>query len=443
MTRNKMRENIMKLLYQADVHQEYLMTFFIEAYNKMSDTTLTNDAYFKDVLENFIDYKTIIDKDISDHLKKWHIDRLGKVELAILRLAITEMYYIEDIPHKVSINEAVELAKTFADDSAPKYINGVLASILEKIEKISLGIDTSCYTTSLVAIDRDNHILFEDRMPLEVKEGHLGLRQSEAFFQHIRNLPNLYEKCLKVIDPTNIGSVCVSSQPRHVKGSYMPVFTAGTNIGKVIAESLKCPYLEISHQENHLYAVAFEHPLPQAFIGVHISGGTSEILKVQKGDRMTMDIIGQSLDLSFGQLIDRLGLYMGLAFPCGKRLDAYRTEAKDRYQLKLSIKDLSFNLSGFENKLKAFYDQDKNIAKVSNTLFYYLGEILSKVLADAMAAYDLDTVVLSGGVCANGYLREVLSKSLSGKVLFPKKAFATDHALGNAYYGSQVYHDET
>jgi N utilization substance protein B len=135
MTRNKMRENIMKLLYQADVHQEYLMTFFIEAYNKMSDTTLTNDAYFKDLLENFIDYKTIIDKDISDNLKKWHIDRLGKVELAILRLAITEMYYLEDIPHKVSINEAVELAKVFADESAPKYINGVLASILEKIEK--------------------------------------------------------------------------------------------------------------------------------------------------------------------------------------------------------------------------------------------------------------------------------------------------------------------
>lgn len=134
MTRNKMRESIMKLLYQADVHQEYLMTFFVDAFEKMENTTPVNNEYFSKVIEHFIDYKTIIDKDIADNLKKWDIERLGKVELAILRLAVTEMLYMDDIPHKVSINEAVEMAKTFADDNAPKYINGVLATVLEKIE---------------------------------------------------------------------------------------------------------------------------------------------------------------------------------------------------------------------------------------------------------------------------------------------------------------------
>lgn len=136
MTRNKMRESIMKLMYQADIHQDYVMTFFVDAFEKMENTTPVNNTYFMSVVEKFIDYKTIIDKDISDNLKKWDIERLGKVELAILRLAVTEMVYIEDIPHKVSINEAVELAKTFADDNAPKYINGVLASILEKINEV-------------------------------------------------------------------------------------------------------------------------------------------------------------------------------------------------------------------------------------------------------------------------------------------------------------------
>ena len=312
------------------------------------------------------------------------------------------------------------------------------------MKKISLGIDTSCYTTSLVAIDHKNQILFEDRIPLEVKEGHLGLRQSEAFFQHIRNLPILYEKCLTVIDPTKIGSVCVSSQPRNLKDSYMPVFTAGINLGKIIAGSLKCLYLEISHQENHLYAVAFDHKLPVSFIGVHISGGTSEILKVNNNNkRMSVEIIGKSLDLSFGQLIDRIGLYMGLPFPCGRGLDQLRTDISDRYKLKLSIKELSFNLSGFENKLKTYYDQDQNISKISNTLFYYLGQILSKILNEAIHEQGLDSVVLSGGVSANDYLRKYLSQEVRGRVLFPRKEYATDHALGNAFYGSQVIHDET
>lgn len=134
MTRNKMRENIMKLMYQADIHNNYMYAFFTDAYEMMEDTTPVNDQYFNTVVKSFIDRKTVIDQEISENLKKWDLDRIGKVELSIMRLAVTEMLYIQDIPLKVSINEAVELAKVFADDNAPKYINGVLASILSKIE---------------------------------------------------------------------------------------------------------------------------------------------------------------------------------------------------------------------------------------------------------------------------------------------------------------------
>lgn len=124
----------MKLLYQADLHNEFVFEFFTNAFEKMEDITPVNDQYFNDVVKSFIDYKTVVDKDISENLKKWDIDRLGKVELAILRLAVTEIRYVEDVPPKVAINEAVEIAKVFADDQAPKYINGVLASVLKKIE---------------------------------------------------------------------------------------------------------------------------------------------------------------------------------------------------------------------------------------------------------------------------------------------------------------------
>ena len=124
----------MKLIYQADIHNNYVYEFFTDAYGLMEDTTPVNDQYFTTTVKAFIDYKTLIDKEISDNLKKWDIDRIGKVELSIMRVAVTEMLYVEDIPLKVSINEAIELAKVFADDQAPKYINGVLASILKKIE---------------------------------------------------------------------------------------------------------------------------------------------------------------------------------------------------------------------------------------------------------------------------------------------------------------------
>jgi len=134
MTRNKMRENIMKLIYQADIHNNYIFEFFTDAYELMEDTTPVNDQYFMSVVKAFIDYKTVIDTEISENLKKWDLDRIGKIELAILRLAVTEMKYVQDIPMKVSINEAIELAKVFADDNAPKYINGVLASVLSNIE---------------------------------------------------------------------------------------------------------------------------------------------------------------------------------------------------------------------------------------------------------------------------------------------------------------------
>lgn len=134
MTRNEMRKNIMKLMYQADIHNDYMFDFFVKAFEKKEGTSPVEDSYFTETVKAFIDYKTVVDKEISDNLKKWDLDRIGKVELAIMRLAVTEMLYIDDIPAKVSINEAIELAKSYADDKSPKYINGVLATILKKQE---------------------------------------------------------------------------------------------------------------------------------------------------------------------------------------------------------------------------------------------------------------------------------------------------------------------
>lgn len=273
-------------------------------------------------------------------------------------------------------------------------------------------------------------IVFEKRIILTVKEGTVGLRQSDAFFQHVQNLPKLYSDLVEVVDPASIKNVVVSHQPRNVLGSYMPVFTAGLGYGQVISKSLAIPLIKISHQENHLYAVLREFDYKH-FIGVHISGGTSEILDVTYKDALTIKILGTTLDLSFGKLIDRLGVYMGLAFPCGKEMDRLAGGAQATYGLKKSIKGMNFNISGLENKLKSYYDKDKDIGKISKTLFEFIASLLEEILSKNQAL----PILVSGGVAANAIIRKRLEETLES-IYFCDPNYATDHSIGNAYYGS-------
>ncbi|MBN2796846.1 MAG: O-sialoglycoprotein endopeptidase [Clostridia bacterium] len=301
----------------------------------------------------------------------------------------------------------------------------------------SLGIDTSCYTTSLVAIDETNKIVYAGRKLLKVKKGTVGLRQSDAFFQHVQNLPELYHACTETIDVSNIKNIVVSTKPRPIEDSYMPVFMAGAHFARVISDTLKIPLIELSHQENHLFASAYNHELPRNFIGVHISGGTTEILKVSYDKIFNLEIIGHTLDISFGKLIDRVGVHMGFDFPCGKTLDHLARKTNSIYPFKYSIKENAFNVSGLENKLKFWFDEDLNPEKVSRTMFYHLGNMLLLVLENLKVTHGLNVVVLSGGVSANTIIREIL-KNFSGEMIFTDIEYATDHAVGNSYYGMQV-----
>lgn len=298
---------------------------------------------------------------------------------------------------------------------------------------ISLGIDTSCYTTSM-AVLKDKEVLFEDRIMLKVKKGTVGLRQADAFFQHVQNLPRLYERLSNQIDLRNLEKVVVSNQPRPCEGSYMPVFTAGERFAEVIATTLNIPLLRISHQENHLFASLINESLTGDFLGVHISGGTSEILAVDES--FNIKIIGESLDISMGKLIDRIGVYMGFDFPCGAKMDSIFS--KEIYPLKKSIKGHSFNLSGIENQLKKYYDQDQGKEKICYSLFVYLSELLIKVLDLSLKHSGYHKIIMSGGVSANTIIRKFLKEHFGDNIVFTKIKYATDHSLGNAYYGNVV-----
>ena len=117
-----------------------------------------------------------------------------------------------------------------------------------------LGIDTSNYTTS-AAVLRDDHTGVNAGKLLEVKKGELGLRQSDALFQHVKALPERFYELEEKGLLRDIKAVGASTQPRAVEGSYMPCFLAGESQAKVLAKALHVPFYAFSHQQGHLAAV--------------------------------------------------------------------------------------------------------------------------------------------------------------------------------------------
>ena len=117
-----------------------------------------------------------------------------------------------------------------------------------------LGIDTSNYKTSIAVVDREKHIICDLRRFLTVKQGERGLRQSDALFQHIQNLPALMEEMRTEFDG-KISAIACSFRPRPEAGSYMPVFLAGSGFARSAAAAMNIPLVGFSHQEGHMEAI--------------------------------------------------------------------------------------------------------------------------------------------------------------------------------------------
>ena len=318
------------------------------------------------------------------------------------------------------------------------------------MNKLYLGIDTSNYTTSMAVVDSLGNVIEDRRKSLFVKGGMVGLRQQEAFFQHIKNLPVLFE-CLQT-DLGLIEAIGVSTRPRNAPGSYMPVFLAGTNFGRVIAKSLNIPIKGFSHQEGHIACCILGEDADEDFLSLHLSGGTTEVVHSRnRPDNLYTDTVGGTLDISMGQLIDRLGVHMGMDFPAGRELDLVAQRGK-KLDLKIpkAIKDGWVNLSGLENTFKRMID-DSSLDKgdVIYTLFSHLGEIIRELVLYHRENHGVKKVYLAGGVSANSIIRKSLAGSL-GEVdlVFPEAALSVDNAVGIGYLtgikaGWEVVHETT
>lgn len=294
-----------------------------------------------------------------------------------------------------------------------------------------LGIDTSNYTTS-VAVIEEGTLIYDNRKILDVDLGKKGLRQSEALFQHIKNLPILLESH-KV---QNINAVAVSTKPRPCEGSYMPVFKAGETVAKSIASVLGIPLIETTHQEGHIeagcYSIGFNE---DEFIVFHMSGGTSEILMYNKNKENTVELIGGTKDISFGQFLDRVGVALGFDFPAGKYVDELALSIKETELIIPSrVEGLYFNLSGQETQAQKYIEKGFKKEEIALATMKCVAKTLDKLIATLLKTYN-KKILLIGGVASSKYIAKFINKKYNGSVFISKPEFAQDNAIGVALIG--------
>ena len=296
-----------------------------------------------------------------------------------------------------------------------------------------IGFDTSNYTTSIAYFDGKNGLNCSKLLP--VQEGALGLRQSDAVFHHIKSLPELSGRLFSDISPKDITAVGVSTRPRAIEGSYMPCFMVGYSHAKLLAEALHVPLIKFSHQQGHIAASLWSAGrldlMDQPHIAWHLSGGTTELLLVEPdGKNVCCNRIGGTSDISAGQLIDRTGQLLGLPFPAGKHLDSLWRDACQNDYFRVKCPELTFSLSGVQNKISQFYAaSDSNAAE---TAAYTLRSICHAVYIatkNAQKLYPDLPIVFSGGVASNSMLREKISCL---DPIFSEPQYATDNAMGIA-----------
>lgn len=302
-----------------------------------------------------------------------------------------------------------------------------------------LGIDTSNYTTS-VAVCVDGVITENIKVPLAVRKGGLGLRQSDAVFSHTVNLPKAFGMIKS--DIKSISAVGCSSRPRDIEGSYMPCFLCGHQTAYTVSKTLGIPLYENSHQQGHIKAAVYSSGMPEydSFYAYHLSGGTFELLKVVfDGENYGCEIRGGTKDVTAGQIIDRTGVMLGLDFPCGASLEALAKQNTEKIPKMNVCVDKTFcNLSGLQNKAEKLKKDGYGGAYIADYVIRFIAETVRQMTDGAMKDERLP-LLFSGGVSSNGYLKKYFTDMYGA--YFAEPAFSSDNAAGTALitYQKAVY----
>lgn len=299
-----------------------------------------------------------------------------------------------------------------------------------------LGIDTSNYTTSTAVFDSNTGKFFQQKKLLPVKPGELGLRQSDAVFHHTAQLHLLFSELVKDIDSKDIAAIGASSRPRPVDGSYMPCFTVGENTAKILSSALKVPLYTFSHQEGHIAAALYdsksENLFTEKFLAFHVSGGTTEaVIAKGNGYGFSLDLAAKSLDLNAGQAIDRVGLMLGLRFPCGAELEKLALKNTKKISVRPTLKECDCCLSGLENICRRLLENNESKEYIAAYCIEYIRKTLSLMTDKLLLKYGTMPVLYAGGVMSDSIIQNSFKEKYNAA--FAQPSLSSDNAVGIAY----------
>ena len=307
-----------------------------------------------------------------------------------------------------------------------------------KMRKVFLGIDTSNYKTSAALFYPDTLQWQSEGSLLPVKNGELGLRQSDALFMHVKSLPDIIERL--ELDGCEIVGVGYSDRPRAIEDSYMPCFLAGACTAKGIASVNGVCCNSYSHQQGHIVSAAFSADkldlIDSPFYAWHLSGGTTELLYVEPSDGLfSTRICGGTTDISAGQLIDRAGVALGMDFPAGPYVEKSALTSVGKLYHRVKVNDGYFSLSGIENKITAMISNGETAADVCaftlNTVAYSVKTATEQLLQKRRLP-----VLVSGGVSVCSFIKNAFCDM--DEVYFAQYGLGGDNALGAAILSART-----
>lgn len=315
-------------------------------------------------------------------------------------------------------------------------------------KRIIIGLDTSNYRTSLAAVTPEGKVLLDWRELLPVAAGEKGLRQSDAVFAHTRQIRLSLGYLREAAEGSLVAAVAASVSPRDGGDSYMPVFQVGHTIGATIAAALNVPFFATTHQRGHLAAAVqgtvLEHE--KRYLALHLSGGTTDLLKVE-GEEILQ--IGGSEDLHAGQLVDRIGVAMGLGFPAGEALEGFALQGVSHGLLGASMAngDLTCHFSGAETQtLKWISDGKTDRRDIAREVYDLLARTIARMIKAGAARTGFSAVLITGGVASSELLRGMLAERcarLRGcpELVFGKPERSGDNAVGVALIGVRKWQE--
>lgn len=313
--------------------------------------------------------------------------------------------------------------------------------------KYILGIDTSNYTTSAALYNIFDNSVVHKRKLLPVASGQCGLRQSEAVFHHTAQLHTIIEELFTEIEgQPEIAAIGVSNRPRNETGSYMPCFTVGVNCANILGSVLRVPVYSFSHQCGHIAAAVYsaksDYLYKQRFIAFHVSGGTTEAVLAEPDDGSVFKtvIVGKTLDLHAGQAIDRVGVKMGLPFPCGSALEELALQCKKDVNVKICVKNTDCCLSGIQNICEKMLDNNSDYAETALTCLKFISKTLEQMCVNIMSEFGEMPILFAGGVMSNSIIRNDLESKFN--CIFALPEFSTDNACGTAVLAAKKYLEE-